>query len=361
MSTQPGIDLKKRNSFGRILKKSPVAVLVAFAISFLLYGCHGKEEYANDGYGNLEQLWTIIDQHYCYLDEKGIDWDSVKIVYMSKIHPEITYGEFFNLCADMLSELKDGHVNLQSQWDTSYYRQWWSDYPQDFNLRTLQQYYLDFDYKQTSGLSYKIFAEHDSIGYIRYPSFSTTVGETSLDYVLDYLRDCKGIIIDIRDNGGGAMTNIRTLVSRFIKEKTLAGYIRHKTGPGHSDFSDPYPIEYEPAKAGRICYDGPIVVLTNRACFSAANDFVAVMKSLPQVKIVGARTGGGGGLPFSSELSIGWAVRFSACPVTDKEGNDIEEGIDPSPGCECHSPADILAEGRDLILEKGFEILGFKQ
>ena len=46
----------------------------------------------------------------------------------------------------MLDELKDGHVNLSSSFNTSYYRRWWSDYPQDFNFRTLQQYYLGFDY-----------------------------------------------------------------------------------------------------------------------------------------------------------------------------------------------------------------------
>ena len=334
-----------------------VASRLMLLLLLLTGSCHEKEEYPDDAMGNLELLWTIIDRHYCYLEEKGIDWDSIGRVYKSRIHPEITYGEYFDLCASMLNELRDGHVNLSSQWDTSRYAKWWTDYPQDFDLRTLQEYYLDFDYRQTSGIMYKIFTDPDSIGYMRYASFSSTIGETNLDYILSQMEGCKGIIIDIRNNGGGAMTNIRTLVSRFIKEKTLAGYMRHKTGPGHGDFSDPYPIEYEPADSRRVRYDGPIAVLTNRSCFSAANDFVAVMKTLPQAKIVGARTGGGGGLPFSSELPIGWAVRFSACPVTDVEGVDIEEGIDPSPGCECHSPAEALASGRDPILDFALQLL----
>lgn len=339
------------------ISRKPVILTFILTIVILSGGCREKEDYPDDAYGNLQQLWNIIDTHYCYLDTKGINWDSIGDAYRAKIHPEITYGEFFDLCAAMLNELRDGHVNLISRWDTSRYAEWWTAYPQDFDLRTLQQYYLDFDYRQTSGIAYRILTAPDSIGYMRYASFSTAPGETALDYVLSSFENCKGLIIDVRNNGGGEMTNVRTLVGRFIKEKTLAGYIRHKTGPGHNEFSEPYPIEYEPTSAGHTHFDGPVCVLTNCSCFSAANDFVAVMKSLPQVRIVGARTGGGGGLPFSSELPIGWGVRFSACPVTDASGTDIEEGIDPSPGCEVHSPPEILAQGRDPILDHALTLL----
>ena len=37
-------------------------------------GCIREEEYANDPVGNFEQLWKIIDERYCFLEEKGIDW-----------------------------------------------------------------------------------------------------------------------------------------------------------------------------------------------------------------------------------------------------------------------------------------------
>jgi len=53
---------------------------------------------------------------------------------------------------------------------------------------------------------------------------------------------CDGIIIDVRNNGGGNLSNSSTLASRFTNEKVLTGYIRHKTGKGHSDFSYPEPI-----------------------------------------------------------------------------------------------------------------------
>ena len=331
------------------MKKVWFAFVAFFAIS--LASCREEPDFQNDFYGNFDALAEIIDTRYCFFQEKDIDWDEIRSRYRAKITPETGLLEFYDICSSMLNELKDGHVNLASEFSTSYYRNWWSDYPQDFNLRTLQEYYLGFDYYQTSGISYKIL-DHN-IGYMYCPSFSTGIGELSLDYILAILYKTDALIIDIRNNGGGLLTNINVLVGRFISEKTVGGYIIHKTGPGHEDFSDPYEIVYNPAEEGRITWspEKPVFVLTNRSCFSAANDFVSVMKTLPNVKIVGAKTGGGGGLPFSSELPNGWLVRFSACPILAPDGSVTEFGIDPTPGCVKHCTAEGLASGRDNILE----------
>ncbi|MCH5235279.1 MAG: S41 family peptidase [Muribaculaceae bacterium] len=327
--------------------------LVIFSLSFS--SCHDEPDYDNTLLGNFDALADIIDQHYCFLSDKNINWNEVVEKYRALIEPETTVLELFFICAQMLDELEDGHVNLSSRFSASYYRNWWSDYPQDFNLRTIEEYYLDFNWLTTSGIMYRQI--QNEIAYIYYPSFSNTISETSLDYILALMINSRGLIIDIRDNGGGALTNINTLVGRFIDEPFVGGYLMHKTGPGHDDFSEPYPMEYKPAAEGRIKWNGDIVVLTNRSCFSAANNFVSVMKELPNVRIVGAKTGGGGGMPFTSELPIGWSIRFSACPILDAKGNVIENGIDPSPGCEVHAPEEELAEGKDAILDFAIDLL----
>lgn len=326
-------------------------------LTLLLVGCLDETEYPDSPDGNFDALCEIIDTRYCFFKDKDVDWKEVTQRYRQQITPEIGQLELFNICAEMLDELKDGHVNLTSRFNTSYYRNWWSDYPQDFDLRTLQQYYLDFDYGTTSGIIYKPLAD-GKVGYLYYPSFANPVSETSLDYILAILYETDALIIDIRNNGGGLLTNIDTFVSRFIDHEIPGGAISHKTGPGHNDFSDPYHFTYKPAKSGRVQYLGkPIVVLTNRSCYSAANAFVAVMKSLPNVTIIGARTGGGGGLPFSSELPNGWSIRFSASPLYGPDGEVTEFGIDPSPGFECHAQADELAVGQDAILDRALNFL----
>lgn len=339
----------------RYIKPSILAIALLAVCMTALTSCRHQDEFADDAYGNFDALWTILDEHYCYFESKDIDWAEIGRRYRQEIHPEITVNEYFDLCSRMLNELKDGHVNLISNFNQSYYREWWTAYPQDFNLRTLEEYYLKFDYRTTSGIIYKVL--DGDIGYLYYPSFSYTVGETSLDYILSWFKDCRGLIIDVRNNGGGNMTNINAFVGRFIHEEIVGGYIRHKTGRGHNDFSEPYPVKYKPASPDRVHWDKPIAVLTNRSTYSASNDFVSVMKALPQVTVIGARTGGGGGMPFTYEMPIGWSVRLSTSPVTDAQDNSVEDGIAPTEGFELHSWGDELAKGYDAILSRAIEFM----
>lgn len=326
-----------------------IHIAIVAIIASITCSCHSVPEQTDNARGNFEALWTIIDEHYCFFKEKGVDWDAVHDKYARRIGEEMTREELFTVCSDMLDELRDGHVNLTSSFNTSYYRKWWSDYPQNFSKRLIEESYFNFNYRQTGGLMYGLLNEN--IGYIYYGSFTSPVGEGNLDNVLYFLSAAQGLIIDVRDNGGGNLTNVETFVARFITEPTVVGYISHKTGPGHDEFSEPRAITYNPADIGRIRWGKPIIVLANRSTFSAANNFVSVMKLLPGVKVVGAVTGGGSGVPFSSEIPCGWSVRFSACSMLDAERRSTEQGVSPTEGCAVDlDPLDAL-QGKDTILE----------
>lgn len=330
-------------------------ILPILAASLTLSACHEIEEYDNNPRGNFEQLWSILDEHYCFFEQKGVDWDEVHARYAPRVSNKMTREELFRVCADMLDELRDGHVNLSAPFNTSYYRKWWSDYPQNFNKRLIEESYFNFNYRQSSGMMYGLL--ENNIGYIYYESFSATVGEGNLDSALNFLAAARGLIIDIRDNGGGSLTNVETLVARFIDRPTLVGYISHKTGPGHDDFSEPYAITYNPAGPGRVRWAKPVVVLTNRSTFSAANNFASVMKLLPGVRIAGATTGGGSGMPYSSEIPCGWSVRFSACSMLDANGVSTEGGVTPTEGCAVDMDPQDALNGKDTMLEKAMELL----
>lgn len=324
-------------------------LLSILAFALLTISCHEVKEYANDPKGNFEQLWTILDQHYCFFREKGVDWDEVHSRYAPMISDQMTSEELFEVCAQMLNELRDGHTNLSAPFNTSYYRKWWSDYPQNYDSRLIEQYYFNFNYRSTGGMTYGILPEN--IGYIHYSSFSYAIGEGNLDSILAYLATCDGLVIDVRDNGGGSLTNVETIVARFISERILAGTIRHKNGPAHGDFSEPFPFYYSPAPQGRIMWGKPTVVLCNRSTFSAANNFVSIMKTLDNVTIAGSTTGGGSGMPFSSELPNGWGIRFSASPVTDPQGELTEFGVEPTEGCAVDLDPLAALEGHDTMLD----------
>lgn len=329
-------------------------ILVMLLSIASLTACHDEPQFADTPTGNFEALWSALDRHYCFFQYKNVDWQEVHDRYAAKISNSITSEELFRVCSEMLKELKDGHTNLSSSFDTSRY--WiWEQFPQNYDERLVEEHYLHFDYRRTSGITYRIL--DNNYAYMRYPSFSYSIGEGNLDNVLASLAIADGLIIDVRDNGGGIITNAETLVARFIDKRILAGYISHKTGSGHDDFSEPYAYYIDPAK-GRVHWTGkPIAVLTNRSTYSAANNFVSIMKSLPNVVVVGDATGGGCGMPFTSELPNGWSVRFSAAPIYDADRQLTEFGVQPTDGCQTDMTDADRQRGVDTIIERAFEAL----
>ncbi len=331
----------------RISRASARSMLMALVV--LLAGCAQQDEWDSDQVGNFEALWTIMDEHYSFFDYKQVDWNEVHSRYRALVSNDMTDRELFDVCGEMLKELRDGHTNLIASHDVSRY--WiWEKNPVNYDERIIDQHYLNFDYKMASGIKYQILP--DNFGYMYYGSFSSSIGEGNLDLILSYLSTADGLIIDVRNNGGGLLTNVEKLVSRFIDNKMLAGYICHKTGKGHNDLSDPYAYYFEPTP-NHIHYLKPVVVLANRGSFSATNNFVSIMKALDQVTVVGDTTGGGCGLPFTSEMPNGWRVRFSSCPILDPQGRLTEFGVAPDVRVDMNEHN----RSHDAILDTAIDIL----
>ena len=336
------------------IRKIACAVLIGLTILVAFGSCVDVEEFDDTPQGNFEALWKIIDERYCFLDYKkeayGLDWQAIYYKYKVRVNNQMTRSQLFEVLADMLAELRDGHVNLSATHDIARNWSWYEDFPANLNDSLIRRY-LGKDYRIASGLYYRIL--DDNIGYIRYESFSSPIGEGNLEEVLSHMMLCQGLIIDIRGNGGGDLTNADLLAARFCQEKTLVGYIQHKTGTGHSDFSDLEPRWLEPSS--NLRWHKPVCVLTNRHVYSAANEFTMYMKSLPKVTIVGDRTGGGAGMPFTDVLPNGWVVRFSAVPLYNNLLQSVEFGIEPHYKVQL-TDADYL-QGKDTIIEFARQLL----
>lgn len=323
--------------------------------SLFFSSCVTEEEFSNSPQGNFEALWKIIDQQYCFLDYKnkeyGLDWNKIHNEYSNRITPDMSSKQLFDVLSDMVNELRDGHVNLISKDRISQYREWYDAYPRNFS-DSIQSIYLGRDYNIASGMKYTILPQN--IGYIYISSFESGIGSGNLDEILNSLSICNGLIIDVRNNGGGNLTTAEKLAQRFTNERVLTGYISYKTGPGHNSFSTPKPI-YLDEPTSRVRWQKNAVVLTNRRCFSATNDFVNLMNQLKKVTIIGDKTGGGSGLPFSSELPNGWFIRFSASPIYGPNMEELEFGIDPDIKVDITS--EDYSKGVDTIIEKAIDFL----
>ena len=310
---------------------------------FFLSSCTGffmDEQKSNTAKNNFDLLWKIIDERYCFFEEKEIDWNRIYDEYWRELanigddlDTESSY--LFDTMASMLEELRDGHVSLDNGFTTRSFSGWHVPYPD--NLRSsLIEIYRGSD-KRTRYLNNDMTVSvlPESIGYIRCPSFSDKFNRNDLDQAMARFDGVRGVIIDVRSNGGGLVSEAYLLASRFALKKMHVGYVRYKTGKRHDDFSDYYARYVEPD--GTYPFHGKVVIITNRRVYSAANLFVSIMSKLPQVCIMGDYTGGGGGVPISAELYNGWTLKLSTNPVFDTEKRSIEQGVKPHHSIELNT------------------------
>ena len=94
-----------------------------------------------------------------------------------------------------------------------------------------------------------------------------------------------GLIIDLRDNGGGHLTEATALSGLFIDNGPVV-QLRNSNGR-ISRLDDPDPVP-------RVAYTGPLAVLVNRYSASASEIFAAAMQDYARGVIVGQKTFGKG-------------------------------------------------------------------
>ena len=92
--------------------------------ALLLTGCVEEDQFSNSPTGNYDALWSIIDERYCFFEQArqqhGLDWDDVYHKYKPQVQAAESNAELFDIYGNMLRELKDGHVNLTSDYGTTY-------------------------------------------------------------------------------------------------------------------------------------------------------------------------------------------------------------------------------------------------
>lgn len=298
----------------------------------------------------FDHLWKDVGERYAFFDHKNIDWESVGDQYRPKIREDMGQVELFELLAEVLFELEDGHVNLTNSFNRSRNWQWFEGYPDNYNENLIQAHYLGTDYWISGPLRHQVLGE---VLYVNYGSFSQTISEGNIQALMARSQGKKGLIIDVRNNGGGSLRNAERLASGFVEEETTYAMERIKNGPGKADFRPWEPKTFAPKEG--LKFLGPVVVLTNRRSYSATTFFAQMMKVIPNVTLMGDQTGGGGGTPVFADLPNGWTYRFSGTQTIDLEGNQLEDGVAVAIRRDMSRQAEI--RGRDSIIESALDYI----
>lgn len=324
--------------------------------AFVFIGCERAvfegSQASGEHVANFEYLWKEFNEKYAFFEEKGVNWQSVHRRYLPRVIQARSDAAFFSVLADMLDELRDGHVNLVSPFNTSQYSVS-KDSRTTFDFDVVNKTYLQYKYNSAgpfifAGLSYVDASgrELGSVGYVRFRSFTGTVTEGRMKYLFDYFANTRGMIFDIRENSGGTSSDVIDLLRGFIDKSTTIYYVRNKDGKGADDFTPWEAVNINPYENTR--YLKPVMVLVDRGVYSAGSYFALGTKAIDHVFLVGDNTGGGLGIPNGGQMPNGWFYRFSVTQTTDKDGNRYEtSGVPP----DIKIVPEALNEERDEVID----------
>jgi len=312
---------------------------------------------SNNNIKDFETAWNAVNSVYPLLEYKKIDWDSIYAVYRPRAE-QARGDEIQKLIYDLLKALKDFHVLIISNGGGQII-----PYVPPRLFRNKDTYhplvvrnYFDRELKLAclNSVEYEIL--ENNIGYICLAHFN---GEGLMDdfhIVMDYIKNTKGLIIDVRGNTGGSSSNYDAVVSRFID--TPLEYLKTFT-------KGEVPWNEEPVMPNTkyFTYTNPVVVLINGASLSGGEVFPELMNKLPNVTVVGDTTTGAGASDYGDDnfqgefkLACGFTIRVSTVYVTRNDGLPIEwNGV--LPDIRVPQVKEDIDRGRDKQLEYAIEML----
>jgi carboxyl-terminal processing protease len=170
------------------------------------------------------------------------------------------------------------------------------------------------------------------IGYIRLSSFISQQAGQEMKDALNKLAQAKGIILDLRDNPGGLLTNAIEISDMFLDKGNIVSTV-DKDGYTTPALSEGHPI----------CKK-PLVVLINKGSASASEITSGALHDNNRAVLVGEKTFGKGLVQGINKLEDGSGVNVTIARYLTPSDTDInKKGISP----------DVLVKISDTELKEG--------
>ena len=184
----------------------------------------------------------------------------------------------------------------------------------------------------------------EDIQYIRLSSFISKNAASEIETLLNQSKDKKGIILDLRSNPGGLLTNALVISDMLMNGGVIVSTVDR----------DRY-ITKSRAKANRIC-DKPMVVLINKGSASASEILSGALKDNHRATIVGEQSFGKGLVQEINKLPNDAGMNITIQRYLTPSGTDIhKKGITPDVVVELTK--EDLDFKNDVQLKKAIEVL----
>ena len=189
------------------------------------------------------------------------------------------------------------------------------------------------------------------IGYVSISQFIENTDEQFDKAVSDLeSQGMKGLVIDLRDNGGGLLDSCVNMVSRIIPEGDLIVYTQYKDGE-RQDYNS----------ISEAVLKVPMVILTNKNTASASEIMTGCLKDYGLATVVGDTSYGKGIVQSVIPLGDGSAVKLTVSAYYTPKGVSIhKKGIEPDVKMEMTDEdwkAALEDSSKDKQLNKAYQIL----
>ncbi len=189
------------------------------------------------------------------------------------------------------------------------------------------------------------------IGYIALYDFSGDCRIGFAQAVKDLTdKGAKGLIVDLRDNGGGWVSDAEAIADMFLDAGTLY-YLQYRNGEK----------EYVSSKDGKV--DIPLVVLINEHSASSSEVLSGALQDHGRATMVGTQSFGKGVVQYVVPAgNDGSGMQFTAAQYFTPNGNKVH-GVGITPDVVVEMPEEDktkmfdLGDMADTQLQKAFEVI----
>lgn len=218
--------------------------------------------------------------------------------------------------------------------------------------------------------------------YIHIPAFNhPPLEQGALDFVRQF-RNAKTLIIDVRNNSGGATPNrlIQALMDRphrewkestpvrialaecdqkkeTVKKSTTMPALRENCEHSGDGYLCSSPVTWggDIVAPKEDAFHGQVILLVDGGCVSACEDFVEPFKQSGRAIVVGETTEGSSGVPLFYDFGNGMTLKIAIKRFYFPDGSEFE-GVGIKPDVEVHPTIESLKSSRDIVLEKALEL-----